>query len=102
MKQGIAGPPIRYEAVAECLQEVVVKAKELRASVHRPRIGCGLAGVQWSHVEPIILENLCSQGGPSRFMILNRATAMIRPRHELATIDIASEWLDNATPYHST
>jgi hypothetical protein len=34
-------PPIRYPAVGECLGKVAQKAKELAASVHMPRIGCG-------------------------------------------------------------
>lgn len=62
IKHGSSGPPIRYEAVAECLQEVAVKAKELRASVHMPRIGCGLAGGEWSRIEPLIQEALCRDG----------------------------------------
>jgi O-acetyl-ADP-ribose deacetylase (regulator of RNase III) len=37
-------PPIRYEAVAEGLEKVAQFATENKASVHMPRIGCGLAG----------------------------------------------------------
>lgn len=37
-------PPIRYDALEICLYELAIKAKELDASVHMPRIGCGLAG----------------------------------------------------------
>jgi len=59
IKRGSTGPPIRYEAVATCLQHVAVKARELGASVHMPRIGCGLAGGEWSKVEPLIQEHLC-------------------------------------------
>lgn len=55
-------PPIRYEAVASCLQQVAVKARELGASVHMPRIGCGLAGGEWSKVEPLIEVQLCQAG----------------------------------------
>lgn len=62
MKHGSAGPPIRYEAVAECLQKIAVKAKELQASVHMPRIGCGLAGGDWARIEPLLEEHLCQQG----------------------------------------
>lgn len=54
--QGV--PPIRYEAVAECLKKVAAKASELEASVHMPRIGCGLAGGEWSQIEPLIEEHL--------------------------------------------
>ena len=51
-------PPIRYDAVANCLEKVAVKAKELKASVHAPRFGCGLAGGEWSKIEPIIKDKL--------------------------------------------
>jgi O-acetyl-ADP-ribose deacetylase (regulator of RNase III) len=59
VKRGSSWPPIRYEAVATCLQRVAVKAQELKASVHMPRIGCGLAGGEWSKVEPLIEKHLC-------------------------------------------
>jgi O-acetyl-ADP-ribose deacetylase (regulator of RNase III) len=59
-KNGI--PPIRYAAVWSALQKVGEKANELEASVHMPRIGCGLAGGEWSKIEPIIVETLCKQG----------------------------------------
>jgi O-acetyl-ADP-ribose deacetylase (regulator of RNase III) len=55
-------PPIRYEAVRACLEKVADKAKELGATVHMPRIGCGLAGGEWSRIEPIIVAALCRQG----------------------------------------
>jgi O-acetyl-ADP-ribose deacetylase (regulator of RNase III) len=62
MKRGSSGPPIRYEAVAECLQKAAAKALELDASVHMPRIGCGLAGGEWSRIEPLLQEHLCRRG----------------------------------------
>jgi O-acetyl-ADP-ribose deacetylase (regulator of RNase III) len=52
-------PPIRYEAVEACLSKVAQKAQELNASVHMPRIGCGLAGGKWDEIEPIIVKTLC-------------------------------------------
>jgi O-acetyl-ADP-ribose deacetylase (regulator of RNase III) len=55
-------PPIRYEAVEACLNEVAGRARELAASVHMPRIGCGLAGGKWELIEPIIRRALCEQG----------------------------------------
>lgn len=54
--------PIRYEAVTECLATVTRKALEINASVHMPRIGCGLAGGEWSRIETIILETLGASG----------------------------------------
>ncbi len=51
-------PPIRYEAVEEAMQKVFKKAKELNASVHMPKIGCGLAGGKWEKIEPILQDYL--------------------------------------------
>jgi O-acetyl-ADP-ribose deacetylase (regulator of RNase III) len=61
-KTGSSGPPIRYESLAECLPRVAERAAELKASVHMPRIGCGLAGGDWSRVEPLIEESLVRRG----------------------------------------
>lgn len=47
IKTGSAGPPIRYDAVEQCLASLADQAQELGASVHMPRIGCGLAGGTW-------------------------------------------------------
>ncbi|WP_205958053.1 macro domain-containing protein [Flavivirga algicola] len=55
-------PPIRYEAVETGIKEVLKKAKDLGASVHMPRIGCGLAGGKWQKIEPILLYNLVNKG----------------------------------------
>ncbi|MCE9566818.1 MAG: macro domain-containing protein [Planctomycetes bacterium] len=62
IKTGSSGPPIRYDAVAACLEKVSAKAMELGASVHMSRIGCGLAGGEWSRIEPLIEEHLCGRG----------------------------------------
>jgi O-acetyl-ADP-ribose deacetylase (regulator of RNase III) len=62
MKSGSNGPPIRYEAVRACLKMLAAEATGLGASVHMPRIGCGLAGGRWEEIEPIILDELISQG----------------------------------------
>ena len=58
IKTGSNGVPIRYEAVKECLSKIVAEAKDLNASVHMPRIGCGLAGGKWEKIEPIINKTL--------------------------------------------
>ena len=50
--------PIRYDAIEDGLKEVSLFAKENNASVHMPRIGCGLAGGKWEMIEPIILKTL--------------------------------------------
>ena len=51
-------PPIRYEAVRQCLKKVALFAMEQKASIHMPRIGCGLAGGKWEFIEQIIKEEL--------------------------------------------
>lgn len=55
-------PPIRYEAIREGLIRVAEKAVELEASIHMPRIGCGLAGGKWDRIEPMIQETLLELG----------------------------------------
>jgi O-acetyl-ADP-ribose deacetylase (regulator of RNase III) len=57
-----AGPPVRYEAIDHCLESLAPRAKELGASVHMPRIGCGLAGGKWERVEPLITNRLTERG----------------------------------------
>ena len=61
MKTGSQGPPIRYEAVRSCLKSLAIEANKLEASVHMPRIGCGLAGGRWEEIEPIISEELIAE-----------------------------------------
>ncbi|WP_271764735.1 macro domain-containing protein [Aquimarina algiphila] len=58
MKTGSKGVPIRYEAVQKCLEKVGLEAQKLNASIHMPRIGCGLAGGKWDKIEPIIIDTL--------------------------------------------
>ena len=47
-------PPIRYAALRQCLGILAAEAQKLQATVHMPRIGCGLAGGKWEAVEPLI------------------------------------------------
>ncbi|MCJ1677831.1 macro domain-containing protein [Streptomyces sp. APSN-46.1] len=60
-RTGSSGPPIRYEALERCLAALADHAVELGASVHMPRIGCGLAGGKWSRIEPLITDALCAR-----------------------------------------
>ncbi|QDO02250.1 macro domain-containing protein [Streptomyces sp. S1A1-8] len=62
IRTGSKGVPVRYEAIGAGLAHVAIKAAELDASVHMPRIGCGLAGGDWSRVEPLILRRLVERG----------------------------------------
>lgn len=54
-------PPVRYAAIAECLDTLGDHALRLGASIHLPRIGCGLAGGRWEQVEPLITTSLCAR-----------------------------------------
>jgi O-acetyl-ADP-ribose deacetylase (regulator of RNase III) len=51
-------PPVRYEAFREGFLRVKDVADELHASIHMPRIGCGLAGGNWEMVEKCLPEGL--------------------------------------------
>lgn len=65
LRRGASGPPIRYEAVEQCLSTLAERAVGFEASVHMPRIGCGLAGGSWDEIEPIILRTLGSRNVPT-------------------------------------
>ncbi len=56
------GPPVRYQAVADGLAKIADWAVAHDASVHMPRIGCGLAGGKWSEIGPLITKHLISRG----------------------------------------
>ncbi|MCX5359376.1 macro domain-containing protein [Streptomyces sp. NBC_00124] len=62
IRTGSKGVPVRYEAIDAALEKLAAKATELGASVHMPRIGCGLAGGKWSRVEPLVRERLVGKG----------------------------------------
>lgn len=55
-----AGPPIRYDALKAALRRVRQKAIQLKASVHAPRFGAGLAGGNWHRIEQLIDQQLTS------------------------------------------
>ncbi|MFD7137443.1 macro domain-containing protein [Streptomyces sp. NPDC059894] len=61
-RTGSKGVPVRYEAIDTALARLADRAAVLGASVHMPRIGCGLAGGTWSRVEPLITERLVGRG----------------------------------------
>ena len=62
---GPDGPPVRYEAIEAGLTRVAEEATLGDASVHMPRIGCGLAGGEWSVVEGIIERTLIARSIPT-------------------------------------
>lgn len=57
-------PPIRYEAVEKGLTQVADYAIDNNATVHMPKIGCGLAGGSWLKIEPIICKTLIENNIP--------------------------------------
>lgn len=57
-------PPIRYDALRQCLVRVFERAAEVKATVHMPRIGTGLAGGRWEMIEPLLIETN-PQGAPT-------------------------------------
>ncbi len=61
MRTGSSGPPIRYDATEECLNALAEHAVRLTASVHMPRIGCGLSGGRWDRIEPLVAAALCDR-----------------------------------------
>jgi O-acetyl-ADP-ribose deacetylase (regulator of RNase III) len=61
-RTGSKGVPVRYEAIGAALTTLTPRAGELGASVHMPRIGCGLAGGRWEKVEPLVQSALVEQG----------------------------------------
>ncbi|MFJ5924581.1 macro domain-containing protein [Kitasatospora sp. NPDC092948] len=58
------GVPVRYEAIDTALGTLGGHARRLGASVHMPRIGCGLAGGRWERVEPLVTARLTARGIP--------------------------------------
>ena len=56
------GPPVRYWAIEAGLSELADEALALGASIHMPRIGCGLAGGEWGSIESIITRTLLESG----------------------------------------
>ena len=61
-QRGTANPdnqsPVVYDAIRSGVKHVKEYAGFLNASVHMPRMGCGLAGGEWSEIEKIINEEL--------------------------------------------
>jgi O-acetyl-ADP-ribose deacetylase (regulator of RNase III) len=51
-------PPIRYGAIAKCLEKVMIAAKRNDATVHAPKFGSDLAGGSWEKIEELIIEHL--------------------------------------------
>ena len=59
-KNGV--PPIRYDALENCLNNAGIIISDEKGSAHMPRIGCGLAGGNWDLIEPLVIEQLSKRG----------------------------------------
>jgi O-acetyl-ADP-ribose deacetylase (regulator of RNase III) len=55
-------PRIRYEALRHCLEIVALRAKEVGATIHMPRIGTGTAGGDWSTIEEMLDDVMVRAG----------------------------------------
>ena len=67
MGRGTDGPPIRYDAISKGFGFIAQFAKEhpeRNVSVHAPRLGCGLAGGDWSEIEPLFDLHFVAHGIP--------------------------------------
>lgn len=64
-------PPIRYNALEECLNKVCKNALDMNVSVHMPLIGAGLAGGDWTIIESIINRTLVEKGVDVTVYIFN-------------------------------
>ncbi|SEG77614.1 O-acetyl-ADP-ribose deacetylase (regulator of RNase III), contains Macro domain [Actinacidiphila yanglinensis] len=62
IRTGSKGVPVRYEAIDAALGVLGDRALEWGASVHMPRIGCGLSGGKWERVEPLVTARLAERG----------------------------------------
>lgn len=62
IRRGSKGVPVRYDAIDTALDRLADRTVELGASVHMPRMGCGLAGGSWERVEPLIVQRLVRRG----------------------------------------
>jgi len=54
--------PLDYNALTSCLKDIRDFAFSHNASVHMPRIGCGLAGGEWNIIEELINMQICANG----------------------------------------
>jgi len=51
-------PALNYPALERCLELLAAQAEYLKASIHCPRIGCGLGGGDWERVYSLMSIHL--------------------------------------------
>ena len=54
-------PPVRYESIQLGLRKLRRHAQAKTATVHMPRMGCGLAGGRWEGIEQMVNEELTTK-----------------------------------------
>lgn len=56
-------PPVRYDALQQGFRALAERVNRMPggATVHMPRLGCGLAGGEWNKVEYLIDIELCQK-----------------------------------------
>ena len=55
-------PKIRYAALWSALTKVAKKAKQLNATIHMPRIGCGEGGGRWELISDLVRSECVYRG----------------------------------------
>lgn len=50
--------PVSYVALRICLKKLAKRAEWAQATIHMPRIGCGIAGGDWAEVSKSILQEV--------------------------------------------
>jgi O-acetyl-ADP-ribose deacetylase (regulator of RNase III) len=58
IRTGSKGPPIRYDALGTCLDDIAKRAIVEGASIRMPKIGTGLAGGSWEIIRPLLNKHL--------------------------------------------
>jgi hypothetical protein len=76
-------PRIRYAALRSGLVEVAREAREMKASVHMPRIGAGHAGGSWTIIEELVRTTCCESGVQVTVYDLPGATPPSEPQQGL-------------------
>lgn len=87
---------IKLSALRYGLEKVYVKAKELKASVHLPRIGHDTVGFNWYGTEKLIKKHLAAKGIPTyiyyfprkhqkRKALSHSDTTVVKERKKIAT-----------------
>lgn len=51
-------PPVRYEAIKECLKTVYAYCEKNVMTLHAPKFGAGLAGGDWNIIHEIICDTI--------------------------------------------